>query len=284
MMTSMGWDFGRVFCAHKGEQGWLGLPDRAAVAFHDAGMGAQRPARRRPGGRITISRSEIRAPTPRPEYGARRLPRLRLFPRAEVGICARRRSNFLLRRQEKVTKEKATPLSVSPALRCGAACGARAGRGPRKLAPLCCAQTARGPDPPGSALLGTDRGARRRANILSGHRCAWPSGTRRDRRGAGMGLTPKPAQRRPGGRITISRSGTRALTPRPEYGAQHLRRAVALGGGAAIPSIIRFALCLSQVVIQVFYASSACQSCVTRYQKNTSLPKPVAQMPGPRLT
>jgi hypothetical protein len=29
-------------------------------------------------------------------------------------VCARRRSNFLLRRQEKVTKEKATPLPVSP--------------------------------------------------------------------------------------------------------------------------------------------------------------------------
>jgi len=30
------------------------------------------------------------------------------LPRAEAGVCARRRSNFLLRRQEKVTKEKAT--------------------------------------------------------------------------------------------------------------------------------------------------------------------------------
>ena len=40
----------------------------------------------------------------------------------------------LLRRQDKVTKEKATPLSVSPALRCGATCGARFRRGPRKLA------------------------------------------------------------------------------------------------------------------------------------------------------
>ncbi len=30
----------------------------------------------------------------------------------------------LLRRQEKVTKEKATPLSVSPSLRYGATCGA----------------------------------------------------------------------------------------------------------------------------------------------------------------
>ncbi len=30
-----------------------------------------------------------------------------------AGMCARRRSNFLLSRQEKVTKEKATLLSVS---------------------------------------------------------------------------------------------------------------------------------------------------------------------------
>ena len=35
---------------------------------------------------------------------------------AGAGECARRRSNFLLRRQKKVTKEKATPLSAS--LRC----------------------------------------------------------------------------------------------------------------------------------------------------------------------
>ena len=36
--------------------------------------------------------------------------------RAGAGVCARRRSNFLLSRQEKVTKEKATLLCVS--LRC----------------------------------------------------------------------------------------------------------------------------------------------------------------------
>ena len=30
-----------------------------------------------------------------------------------AGICARRRSHFLLSRQKKVTKEKATPLAVS---------------------------------------------------------------------------------------------------------------------------------------------------------------------------
>ena len=58
------------------------------------------------------------------------------LPRPHAGMCARRRSNFLLRRQEKVTKEKATPLLVSPSLRCGATCGARFRRGPRKLASL----------------------------------------------------------------------------------------------------------------------------------------------------
>jgi len=42
-----------------------------------------------------------------------------------AGMCARRRSNFLLSRQEKVTKEKATLLSVTPSLRYGATCGAR---------------------------------------------------------------------------------------------------------------------------------------------------------------
>jgi len=40
-------------------------------------------------------------------------------------VCARRRSNFLLLRQKKVTKEKATLLCVTPSLRCGATCGAR---------------------------------------------------------------------------------------------------------------------------------------------------------------
>ena len=55
-----------------------------------------------------------------------------------AGMCARRRSHFLLSRQKKVTKEKATPLAVSlrfaaGSLRCSVAgrrCGTRfAGRG-----------------------------------------------------------------------------------------------------------------------------------------------------------
>ncbi len=67
-----------------------------------------------------------------------------------AGMCARRRSHFLLSRQKKVTKEKATPLAVSPALRFGATCDARHGAGA-----ACCA-AAPAPRP---ALLGTARGA-----------------------------------------------------------------------------------------------------------------------------
>ena len=47
--------------------------------------------------------------------------------RAEAGVCARRRSNFLLPRQEKVTKEKAPLLCVS--LRCAAGNLRCSGRG-----------------------------------------------------------------------------------------------------------------------------------------------------------
>ncbi len=56
---------------------------------------------------------------------------------------ARHASNFLSRRRKKVTKERATPLFASPALRAGATCGAR-GRCAAELAALRCssAQTA----------------------------------------------------------------------------------------------------------------------------------------------
>ncbi len=52
------------------------------------------------------------------------------LPRAEAGVCARRRSNFLLGRQKKVTKEKATlqPASLRFAagnLRCSRPAGSR---------------------------------------------------------------------------------------------------------------------------------------------------------------
>jgi hypothetical protein len=51
--------------------------------------------------------------------------------RAETGVCARRRSGFLLLRQKKVTKEKATLLSATPSLRYGATWGARSRGAPQ---------------------------------------------------------------------------------------------------------------------------------------------------------
>ena len=106
--------------------------------------------------------------------------------RSGAGMCARRRSNLSLASppvagREKVTKEKATPLSVSPSLRYGATCGAPFRRGPRKLASLRCAQTARGPDPPEAVLLGTARGEGEPGSP-SGHRCARPRRRQRARR------------------------------------------------------------------------------------------------------
>ena len=48
----------------------------------------------------------------------------------------RRATYFLLLRQKKVSKEKATPLSATPSLRYGATCGARVSRGLAELASL----------------------------------------------------------------------------------------------------------------------------------------------------
>jgi len=73
-------------------------------------------------------------------------------------VSPRRASHFLLLRQKKVTKEKATPLSATPSLRYGATCGARVSRGLAELAPLRFAQTAASPDPRDAALLGAARG------------------------------------------------------------------------------------------------------------------------------
>ena len=61
---------------------------------------------------------------------------------------------FLLLRQKKVSKEKATPLPASPALRSGATCGARSSRCRVRTR---CAQTIARPDPAGPALLGAVR-------------------------------------------------------------------------------------------------------------------------------
>ena len=89
-----------------------------------------------------------------------------------AGMCARRRSHFLCLAKES-NQRKATPLAVSPALRFGAACDARAWGGAAELAlfaslsPLkqpqrvrarsaaCCAAR----PAPRPALLGTARGA-----------------------------------------------------------------------------------------------------------------------------
>ena len=66
------------------------------------------------------------------------------LPSADAGMCARQRSHFRSLRRKKVTKERATPLSVSPSLRFGATCGARRKAGSAQTR---FAQTARGPDP-----------------------------------------------------------------------------------------------------------------------------------------
>jgi hypothetical protein len=55
-----------------------------------------------------------------------------LFVGGGVGMCARQRSNFLLLRQKKVTKEKASRSQG----RCAVPCAARIGRGRAKLASL----------------------------------------------------------------------------------------------------------------------------------------------------
>ena len=49
-------------------------------------------------------------------------------------VSPRRATYFLLLRQKNVSKEKATPLSATPALRYGATCGARGSRGLAELA------------------------------------------------------------------------------------------------------------------------------------------------------
>ena len=133
-------------------------------------------------------------------------------------MCARRRSNFLLRRLGPVTKEKATPLSVSPSLRYGATCGARFRRGPRKLASLRCAQTVHGPDPPEAALLGTARGDGEPASVRAMATLGLAVGAR----------TAQALGAQCNCRITMQRSETRAQTPIPELQAHRSKPAGAL--------------------------------------------------------
>ena len=120
----------------------------------------------------------------------------------------------LLRRQGPVTKEKATPLSVSPSLRYGATCGARFRRGPRKLAwrlkqraalirlKLC------------SSARPEGKGSRAAVRAIAALGAA-----RRGERGACLGAGFSAAQAlgaQCNCRITLQRNETRAQTPIPE--------------------------------------------------------------------
>ncbi len=101
-----------------------------------------------------------------------------------AGMCARQRTHFLLRRQKKVSKEKATPLAVSLRfaagnLRCsgaGRCCGTRCALTRFAQTTAASQSTKHGhaalPMPaPRPALLGTARGV---DESNTGHRCARP--------------------------------------------------------------------------------------------------------------
>ncbi len=122
-------------------------------------------------------------------------------------MCARRRSIFLLRRQEKDTKEKATPLSVTPS----GQPAVLASGGVRANSLHCVALKQR------AALI--------RLKLCSSARTeGWGAGqpfgpSLRSAPGVGMsGAQALGAQCHC--RITISRSETRAQTPIPECWAQ----------------------------------------------------------------
>ena len=99
---------------------------------------------------------------------------------AGAGECARRRSNFLLLRQKKVTKEKATPLSASPALRYGATCGAR-GQGALRNSLRAC----------GAPLKQPQRVSSRSACVLRHTRHPARCAPRRIQRGVGNQTSPR---------------------------------------------------------------------------------------------
>ena len=82
------------------------------------------------------------------------IARARTLQSPDAALSPRRATHFLLLRQEKVSKEKATLLSAS--LRCATGslwCSVQPGS--RSNSPA--AQTIAGPDPSGPALLGADR-------------------------------------------------------------------------------------------------------------------------------
>ena len=129
-------------------------------------------------------------------------------PEAGAGMCARRRSIFLLRRQEKDTKEKATPLSVTPSGQPAvlASGGVRANLlhcvALKQRAALIRLKLCSSARPEGK---GSRAALRAIAALGPGHRTT---------RGAGSGPDSEP--RRHWGRITTQRSETRAQTLIPE--------------------------------------------------------------------
>ena len=112
-----------------------------------------------------------------------------------AGMCARRRTYFLLGRQKKVGKEKATPHPVSPALCAGATCDARSWGGAAELTSRCALRSDNGSESVHEAWACCAAHARptpcasrhglRGVEAYTGHRYAWP--------GLGWGR----AQRRP---------------------------------------------------------------------------------------
>ncbi|SCX61487.1 hypothetical protein SAMN03159363_2294 [Variovorax sp. EL159] len=125
-------------------------------------------------------------------------------------VSPRRATHFLLLRQKKVSKEKATPLSATPSLRYGAACGARVSRGPQNsLRSNSC-----GPDPRNAALLGAARGE----GTPSGHRYARPLVSFGPSLRSALGVAPSLLGERAGGRVSAfiqARRCSCAVDPHP---------------------------------------------------------------------
>ena len=103
---------------------------------------------------------------------------------AEAGMCARRRSNFLSLRRKKVTKERATLLSATPSLRCGATwvLRCRVRRGTHFAAAQLRSDNPGEPDNKACVSCGTHTtphparpGAYKKEPQKTGHRCARPS-------------------------------------------------------------------------------------------------------------
>ena len=145
---------------------------------------------------------------------------------------ARHASNFLSRRRKKVTKERATPLSASPALCAGATCGARAWgalrnslracgaplRQPQRVSPRSVCPSAHAAPRP--TLLGAHRGDGG-TDIHSGYCFARP-------RFAGAGASRSQAPLAPGAAHTGSSAATTRVAVRL-FGSHPLLAAPAPG-------------------------------------------------------